>query len=162
MAITTVVLTPASTVCGPPSHHSLPSRSAVTTEFHLRRKVILSSAHMEVLMQHCQAAGFSEGVSRLAMAPKRPSTNHMYDNRWLHFAHWVARQGIDLPAPKAAPQIATFLYPFFDTHGLLPQMLTFSPQPHRQSSSGSEQRFVSGMIASMELQRPRVKTVLPQ
>ena len=34
-------------------------------------------------MQHFQATGFSEEVFRLSAAPKRPSTNHMYDNRWL-------------------------------------------------------------------------------
>ena len=96
---------------------------------------------MEVLMQHCQSAGFSEGVSRLAMAPKRPSTNHMYDDRWLHFAHWVARKGIDLPAPKDAPQIATFLYPLFDTHGLLPQMITETPYLQPLAAQAKQQRF---------------------
>ena len=75
---------------------------------------------MEALMQHCHVAGFSQEVSRLAAAPRRPSTNLMYDDRWLRFPPWAAGEGIDQRAPKAAPQIATFLYSLFDTHDLSP------------------------------------------
>ena len=77
---------------------------------------------MENLMQHYQAAGFSEEVSRLTAAPRRPSTNKMFDNRWLHFAHLAAGQGIDLLGPTAA-QIAAFLFCLFDTHGVSPQTI---------------------------------------
>ena len=66
-------------------------------------------ARMETRMQHYQAAGFSEAVSRLAAAPRRPSTNRMYDNTWFRFAHWAAGQGIDSLGPTAA-QIATSLF----------------------------------------------------
>ena len=48
------------------------------------------SARMEALMQPYQAAGFSEEVSRLGAAPRRPLTNRMYDDRWLRFTHWAA------------------------------------------------------------------------
>ena len=67
-----------------------------------------------------QAAGFSKEVSRLTAAPRRPSRNRMYNDRWLHFAHWAAGQRIDLLGPTAA-QIAAFLYYLFDTRGLSPQ-----------------------------------------
>ena len=60
---------------------------------------------MKALMQHYQAPGFSNDLSRLAAAPRRPSTNRMYEERWLRFAHWAAGQGIDPLGPKAA-QIA--------------------------------------------------------
>ena len=53
-------------------------------------------------MRHYKAAGFSDEVSRLAAAPKRPSTNHMYDDRWLRFARWAAGQGFDPLDPTAA------------------------------------------------------------
>ena len=46
------------------------------------------------LRQHFQAAGFSEEVFRLAAAPRRTSTNHMYKDKWFRFAHWAVEQGI--------------------------------------------------------------------
>ena len=58
---------------------------------------------MEALMQHYQAAEFSEEVSRTATAPRSPLTNCMYDNRWLRFAHWAAGKGIFPRVSKAAP-----------------------------------------------------------
>ena len=74
---------------------------------------------MEAVIQHRQAAGFSKVVSRHAAAPRKPSTNRKYDNRWLRFAHWAAGQGIDPLGPTAA-HIAAILYYWylFDTHGL--------------------------------------------
>ena len=73
------------------------------------------SARMEALMQHYKAAGFSD-----AAAPRRPSTNRMYDDRWLRFARWAAGQGFD-PLDPTAAQIASFLFTLFDSHGLSPQ-----------------------------------------
>ena len=46
-------------------------------------------------------ACFSDEVSRLAVAPRRPSTNCMYDDRWLRFTRF------DPPNPSAA-QKASF------------------------------------------------------
>ena len=78
VANTPVVSTPTSTLCGSPSALSILPRPAVTTgtEVHLRRKVI-PSARMEALMQHYKATGFSDEVSRLAAAPRRPLTNRI-------------------------------------------------------------------------------------
>ena len=70
---------------------------------------VVPYARMEALMQHYQATGFSEEVSRLTAAPRRASTKRMYDDRWLCFAYWAAEQGIGLLAPTAA-QKATFLF----------------------------------------------------
>ena len=56
---------------------------------------------------------FSREVSKLAAVTRRPSTNRMYDNRWLRFAYWAT----------IAAQIAAFLYELFDTHGLSPQTI---------------------------------------
>ena len=86
VAISTVVPTPTTSLCGTPVVSPIPSRSSVSAgpEVHLRRKVI-PSACMEALMRHYKAAGFSDEVSRLAAAPRRPSTNRMYDDRWCHF-----------------------------------------------------------------------------
>ena len=102
-------------------------------------------------MRHYKAAGFSDEVSRLAAAPRRPSTNRMYDDRWCRFARWAAGQGVDPLNPTAA-QVASFLFDLFDTHGL--------------SRTGKTRvvlhRAISDMIASMELQRPRATPVLPQ
>ena len=89
---------------------SLPSRSSVPagSEVCLGRKVV-PPACMEALVRHYKAAGFSDEVSRLAAAPKRPSTNRMYDDRWLRFTPWAAGQGFD-PLDPTAAQIASFLF----------------------------------------------------
>ena len=78
VAITTMVSTP--TMCGPPSLLPISLRPTVTTGICLERQVI-QSAHMQALMQHYQAAGFSKEVSKLAATPRRPSTNKMCDDR---------------------------------------------------------------------------------
>ena len=62
-------------------------------------------------MQHYQAAGFSKEVSKLATAPRRPSTNRMYDDSWLRFANWATVKGFD-PLGPTAPQIALFCMSF--------------------------------------------------
>ena len=121
VAESVVVSTPTSSLCGTPAGLSLPSRSSVPagSEVCLGWKVV-PSARMEALMRHYKAAGFSDEVSRLAAAPRRPSTNHMYDVRRLHFSRWAAGQGFD-PLDPTAAQIASFLFSLFDTHGLSPQ-----------------------------------------
>ena len=168
VAISTVVSTPTTSLCGTPVNSPLPSRSSVPAgpEVHLRRKVI-PSARMEALMRHYKAAGFSDEVSRLAAAPRRPSTNRMYDDRWCRFARWAAGQGVDPLNPTAA-QVASFLFDLFDTHGLSPQTVKGyrtcigSVLNRTGKSRVVSHRAISDMIASMELQRPRATPVLPQ
>ena len=70
-------------------------------------------------MRNNKAAGFSDEVSRLAAAPRRPSTNRMYDDRWLRFTRWAAGQGFD-PLDPTAAQIASFLFTLFDTRPVTP------------------------------------------
>ena len=102
VAVSTVVPTLTTSLCGTPVDSPIPSRSSVPAgpEVPLRRKVI-PSARMEAHMRHYKAAGFSDEVSRLA-APRRPLTNHMYDDRWCRFTRWAAGQGIDPLNPTAA------------------------------------------------------------
>ena len=167
VAKTVMVSTPTSSLCGPPTVLPLPPRSSVTpgSEIHLGRKVV-PSARMEVIVRHYKAAGFSDEVSRLAAAPRRPSTNRMYDDQWLRFTRWATGQGFYLLNPSAA-QIASFLYSLFDT-GLSPQ--TFkgyrtclgSVHNHTGKAKVVLHRTISDMLASMELQRVRVTPVLPQ
>ena len=168
VAVSTVVSTPTTSLCGTPVSSPVPSRSSVPAgpEVHLRRKVI-PSARMEALMRHYKAAGFSDEVSRLAAAPRRPSTNRMYDDRWCRFARWAAGQGVDPLNPTAA-QVASFLFDLFDTHGLSPQTVKgyrtcISSVLNRTGKTRVVlHRAISDMIASMELQRPRATPVLPQ
>ena len=141
---------------------SVPAGSEVC----LGQKVV-PSARMEALMRHYKAASFSDKVSRHAAALKRPSTNRMYDDRWLRFARWAAGQGFD-PLDPTAAQIASFLFTLFDTHGLSPQTV----KGYRTclgsvlNRTGKAQvvmyQTISDMIVSMELQRPRVTPVFPQ
>ena len=155
------------TMCGTPLSSSLPSGSSVPagSEVCLRRNVV-PSARMEALMRHNKAAGFSDEVSRLAAAPRRPSTNRMYDDRWLRFARWAAGQGFD-PLDPTAAQIASFLFTLFDSHGLSPQTVkgyrTCLGSVLNQTGKAKVvlHKTISDMIASMELQRPRVTPILP-
>ena len=52
---------------------------------------------LEALMQNYQSAGFSREVSKFATFPtfRRPSTNRMYDDRWLCFTTWATGRGFD-------------------------------------------------------------------
>ena len=168
VAESVVVSTPTSSLCGTSPVLSLPSRSSVPagSEVCLGRKVV-PSARMEALMRHYKAAGFSDEVSRLAAAPRRPSTNRMYGDRWLRFARWGAGQGFD-PLDPTAAQIASFLFTLFDTHGLSPQTVKGyrtclgSVLNRTGTAKVAMHKTISDMIASMELQRPRVTPVLPQ
>ena len=168
IAVTTVVSTSTTSVCRPPSHHSISPGPTVTTGVCLGWQVV-PSACMKTLMQHNQAACFAKEVSRLAAAPRRPSTNRMNDDRWLRFAHWAAGQGIDRLGPTAA-QIATFLYYLFDSHGLPPQTIKgylsciASVLSHTINATVVQAKTtcISEMMASMDLQRPRMTPVLPQ
>ena len=127
------------------------------------------SYHLHVwrLMRHYKAAGFSDEVSRLTAAPRRPSTNRMYDDRWRRFTRWAAGQGFD-PLDPTAAEIASFLYDLFDTHGLSPQTIKGyrtcigSVLTRTSRAKVVLHRTISDMIASMELQRPRTTPVLPQ
>ena len=97
VAVTTVVSTTATIECGSPSTIlTVLQRPFVTTGLYLKQQVI-PSARMEALMQHYQAAGFSREVSKFAAAPtcRRPSTNRMYDDRWLRFTTWAIGRGFD-------------------------------------------------------------------
>ena len=122
---------------------------------------------LEALMRHYKAAGFSDEVFRLAAAPRRPSTNRMYDDRWRRFARWAAGQGFD-PLDPTAAQKASFLFDIFDTHGLSPQTIKGyrtcigSVLNRTGRAKVVLHRTVSDMIASMVLQRPRITLVLPQ
>ena len=62
VAVTTVVSTPFTTVCGSPTDLTIPPRSIVSTRVYLGWKVVRSGC-MESLMHHFQAAGFSKEVS---------------------------------------------------------------------------------------------------
>ena len=108
VAVSVVVSTSATSLCGTPASTPLLSGSSVPagSEVHLRRKAV-PYARMEALMRHYKAAGFSDEVSRLAAAPRRPSTNHMYDDRWCRFVRWAPGHGFD-PLDPTAAQIASF------------------------------------------------------
>ena len=168
VALSTVVSTSTTSLCGKPVDSPIPSGSSVPAgpEVHLRRKVF-PSARMEALMRHYKAAGFSDEVSRLTAAPRRPSTNRMYDDQWCRFTRWAAGQGIDPLNPTAA-QVASFLFDLFDTHGLSPQTVKGhstcigSVLNRTGKTRVVLHRTISDMIASMELQRPRATPVLPQ
>ena len=108
-----------------------------------------------------------EEVSRLVAAPRRPSTNRVYADRWLRYSHWAARQGIYLLRPTAA-QIATFLYYLFDNQGLSPKSIKIYRSclalflSHTGMAATVQAKTMSDMITSIELQRNRMTLVLPQ
>ena len=91
----------------------------------------------------------------------------MFDDRWLHFAHWATGQEFDPLGPTAA-QIAAFPYDLFHTRGLSPHTIKgyMSCLASVLSCTGKttavQAKTISDMIVSMELQRPRLTPVLPQ
>ena len=107
--------------------------------------------------------GFLEEMPRLVAAPRMPSTNRMYGDRWLCFKGPAAEQGIDPPAT----QIAYFLYSPVNTYGLAPQTVKCyrsclaSKLSHTCKGSVVHDRIISYMITSMELQQPSLIMVLP-
>ena len=156
-------------VCRPPSHHSVPTGPTVTTGVCLGWQFI-RSAGMEALMQQCQAAEFSKEVSRLVAAPRRPSTNRMYDNRWLCLDHWAAGEGIDLLVPQLlnSSTAACLTLLSLGYSWLSPQTIKgyrsclASVLSHTCNAAVVQAKTISDMITSMELQRPRMTLVLPQ
>ena len=106
-------------------------------------------------------------VSRLVAARRRPSTNKVYNDRWLHFPHWAVGQAIGPLGPTAA-QITAFLYYLFDTQGLSPQSIKgyrsclASVLSCTGRASAVQAQTMSDIITTVELQRPRMTPVLPQ
>ena len=96
-----------------------------------------------------------------------PSTNRMYDGRWLRFANWATGNGVDPLCPTAAKK-AAFLYELFDTRGLSPQTIKgyrfclATVLSHTGKAAAVQAKTISDMSMSMELQRPRFTSVLPQ
>ena len=97
----------------------------------------------------------------------RPSTNRMYGNRWLRFANWATGKGFDPLGPTAA-QRAAFLYELFNTRGLSPQTIKgyrsclVSVLSHIGKAAEVQAKSISDTIMSMEIQRPRLSSVLKQ
>ena len=156
--VSTVVPTPASTLCGPPTLFYIPPRSVVTTGFISDGK----SYHLHALRfssSIIKQQDFQKKYLGLLRATRRPSAIRMYDDRWICFIHWAAGQGFDLLS-NAAAQIAAFLYSLFDTHGLSPQTIKgyrtcLASVLNRTSKAKVVQnRTVSDVISSKELQRP--------
>ena len=113
---------------------------------------------MEVLMHHYQAARFSKEVSRLASAPRSPSKEtECTTTGGFALLNWTTEQGIDPLGP--AVQIDAFMFYLFDTHCLSPQTIK-GYRPY--NAAAVQAKTISGMITSMELQRPRIKLVLLQ
>ena len=78
----------------------------------------------------------------------------------------LAGQGID-PLGPTAGQIVTFLYYLFDTDGPSPQTIKgfrtcLASVLSRRGKAAAVQAKTISDIASMELRRPRITSVLPQ
>ena len=105
---------------------------------YIKRQVI-PSACMEALMQHYQAAGFSREVSKFAAGPtcRRPSTNRIYDDRWLRFTTWATGRGFDQTIKGYRSCLASVL-------------------SRTGRAAEVQAKTISDMVISMELQRPRL------
>ena len=89
VAVTTMVSTLTTSVCGPLVILSVLPRPTVTTGiFSCSKSYYLQAWRLSSLMQHYQAATFLNEVSMLASAPRIPSTNRMHDERRLRFTNW--------------------------------------------------------------------------
>ena len=162
MAVTTVVSTLNTIVCGSPSHSTIPLRSVISTRIHLWWNSV-PSACMKAFMQHFQSARFLEEVSRLAAAPRRSSTNHMYNHRWFRFAHWAAEQGIDKLGPTVAQIAQIFPHSYswlIPSNGQGYRSCLTSVLSHTCRPADGQDRIILNIISS-KLQRPRLTPILP-
>ena len=86
---------------------------------------------------------------------------------WFGFAHSAAEQGIDLLGGTAA-QITTFLFSLFETPALSPQIVKgyrsclASVLSRTSRAAVVQDRIVSAMKSSMELERPKLTPILPE
>ena len=127
MAVSTVVPTSTMPVCGPPSHHSVPPGLTVTTSVHVSWMASRTICMLGGSYAALTSSRIFKEVSRLAAAPRRPTTNRMYDDRWLRFAHWAA-----LCITSLIPMDHHLYYPRVQV------LLSLGCKPHKQCCSGSD------------------------
>ena len=109
--------------------------------------------------------GVPQEVIRFANRPQRISTASLYDKQWLSFSSYCAHNKLD-PFTMSEGQIAQYLKHLYDK-GLLPATI----RVHRAALSSvlkhthidiSNSVIINDMLKRFELERPRVKRVLPQ
>ena len=122
VAETVVVSTPTSSLCGPSAVLSIPPRSSVSTGSEICLGKLYRLPASRLLCDTTKQQAFQTRSLGLPQHLGRPSTNCMYDDRWLCFTRWAVGQGFD-PLSPTAVQIASFLYTLLDTHGLSPQTI---------------------------------------
>jgi hypothetical protein len=121
---------------------------------------------MEVVAQHLQATGFSAEVASIAAAPRRSSTNRLYDGRWRIFTSCAEEHGI-LPFNPTAPQLARFLHHLSTVNDLDPQTV----KGYRTTlasvliplgvSEAINSPVLSQLLKDMEIAQPRQSLVIP-
>jgi hypothetical protein len=121
---------------------------------------------MEVVAQHLQNTGFSAEVASIAAAPRRSSTNRLYDSRWRIFTTWAEEQGIN-PFDPTAPQLARFLHHLCTVKGLDPQTV----KGYRTTlasvlnplgvSDAINSPVLSQLLKGLEIAQPRQSPVIP-
>jgi hypothetical protein len=121
---------------------------------------------MEVVAQHLQDTGFSAEIASIAAAPRRSSTNRLYDGRWRIFTAWAEDQGIN-PFNPTAPQLARFLHHLCTVKGLDPQTV----KGYRTTlasvliplgvSEAINSPVLSQLLKGLEIAQPRQSLVIP-
>jgi hypothetical protein len=121
---------------------------------------------MEVVAKHLQATGFSEEVAAIAAAPRRASTNRLYDGRWRIFTSWAEDNGIN-PFNPTAPQLARFLHYLCTVKELDPQTV----KGYRTTlasvliplgvSDAINSPVLSQLLKGLEIAKPRQSLVIP-
>jgi hypothetical protein len=121
---------------------------------------------MAVVAEHLQNTGFSEEIASIAAAPRRSSTNRLYDGRWNIYTAWAKEQGIN-PFNPTAPQLAKFLHHLCTVKGLDPQTV----KGYRTTissvliplgvSEAINSPVLSQLLKGLEIAQPRKSFVIP-
>jgi hypothetical protein len=105
-------------------------------------------------------------VASIAAAPRRSSTNRLYDGRWRIFTSWAEEHGIS-PFNPIAPQLAKFLHYLCTVKGIDPQTV----KGYRTTlasvliplgvSDAINSPVLSHLLKGMEIAQPRQSLVIP-
>ena len=95
VAVTTMVSTPAMIECGSPATIlSVPQRDLLSQQGYISSGKLY---HLHAWRLLCSTTKQQDFQERFAAAPtcRRPSTNRMYNDRWLRFTTWATGRGFD-------------------------------------------------------------------
>jgi hypothetical protein len=166
LTISNMVPTITENVCGTSITTSTTTRSTESTDKSIPQRQPIPSASMEIVAKHLQATGFSEEVASIAAAPRRASTNRLYDGRWRIISEWAHDNGVYSFNPTA-PQLANFLHFLWSVKELDPRTIKGDRTTLASVliplgvSDAINSPVLSQLLKCMEIAHPLKSTTIP-